>query len=329
MNNKGFTFVELLLTIVVLGIVISIAIPSYTGISKIIRENQRENIIKKIEIAASKYAYDTGDTLIFVDKLVTEGYIDSDDEDDNIKDPINNETMNCYIVEMEKSGDYYKARFVDNTKYDNSGDSEKCDISKLQKTSENVSIQVMNNSSVVSDTNKWLKGSVSLKVLTNNTLVIDCANNRCSWSSSSGSNNIGVDEININNDNGIFNTRYTFQYTVFDSESSSIERHTTSVNLKIDNEAPIIYNDQITVSNRFIYTNSKTVKIKASDGNGSGIAGYYLGINNGTNCASTSIASEYQTNNIFSVNESGEYLICVKDNVGNYGIGTIVINYIN
>ena len=109
MNNKGFTLIELLLTIAILSLMLAIAIPSYTGISNAIRENQRESIIKKIEVAASRYAFDTGETIIFVDKLVTEGYYESDDEEGTIKDPVNNERMNCYIIEMEKESDYYRA----------------------------------------------------------------------------------------------------------------------------------------------------------------------------------------------------------------------------
>ena len=73
MKRNGFTLVELLLSIVILGIIMSLAIPSINSISTAMRESQRKNTIKKIEIAASKYAFDTGETIIFVDKLVTEG----------------------------------------------------------------------------------------------------------------------------------------------------------------------------------------------------------------------------------------------------------------
>ena len=103
----------ILLTIAVLWFIIGIGNPSYSGVSKFIRSNQRKNVIKKIEIAASKYAYDTGKTIIFVDELVTEGYIDSDDEEGNIEDPINMKRMNCYVVEMKKTSDYYNAKFIE------------------------------------------------------------------------------------------------------------------------------------------------------------------------------------------------------------------------
>ena len=323
MNSKGFTLVELLLTIVILGLVIGIAVPSYIGVSKMIRNNQRKNIVEKIEIAASKYAYDTGETIIFVDELVTEGYIESDEEDGTINDPVNNGRMNCYIVEMEKVSDYYNAKFVDGKNYDNGGT---CDLSKLQERSEEIVIQVLNDGNIISNTSNWLKGDVTLKAHSNNTLIIDCTNNKCAWSSSSGASSTGEDEIKITPISGLLETRYTFQYTIYDEESSEVTRYKDTINLKIDNAAPIIYNEQITVSNRYINTSSKVVQLVASDGKGSGILGYYLG-KDIANCNSASI--EFQESSNFTVNENGNYLICVKDNVGNVTASNITINYIS
>lgn len=322
MNNNGFTLIELLVTITILGLIVGIAIPSYNGISSAIRNNQRNNIIEKIEIAASKYAFDTGETIIFVEKLITEGYYDGDTEEGIIKDPLGNGNLNCYIVEMEKVSNYYNATFKDDKNYENNGT---CDLSKLNENSEKLSILV-NGNEYIND--EWLKGNVSLKAYSKNTLVIDCANNRCVWTSSSGAEIRDTDIIELNNVNGILDTKYTFQYTIFDDDSSSIERYTTSISLKVDNSAPVIYVDEIIVSNRFIYTKTKDIKISASDGKGSGINGYFIG-KDITNCNSTSIINSYQSSNSFSINENGKYLICVKDNVGNITTSSININYIS
>ena len=325
MNNKGFTFIELLITIAVLSLLMAITIPSYTGISNLIRENQRNNKISKIEIAASKYAFDTGETIFFVDKLVTEGYLDSDEDNGDIIDPYNNGNMNCYIVESEQKGEYYTSEFRDGKNYNNNADGEKCDLNKLQKITENVTINVLNNSVLVDDLTKWLKGKIELQALTTNSMVFDCINNRCTWTSSSGENKTGIYNIELENASGLLNTRYTFQYTIYND--GNVQRYTTSVPLKIDNEAPVIFQDQIEVSNKFVNTTSKTIRIKATDGNGSGISGYYLGLYNG-NCYDENIASDYKENNVFSVTENGNYLICVKDNVGNFSKYKLKIDYI-
>jgi len=322
MNNKGFTLVELLLTIVILGIVLGITIPGYMSVSKAIKSSSRKNLINKIEIAASKYAFDTNKTMIFVDELVSNGYIDSDDENGNILDPVNNGRMNCYIVEMNKESDYYDAKFIDGKNYDNDGI---CDTDKLIENSEGIDVQVLNNSDIVTNTNNWLKGTVTLSAYSN-TLSINCSLNSCIWTSSGGAS-INGDKITLNNVSGILESKYNFQYTVFDENNSNIKRFNASVNLKIDNEQPVIYNDQITVTNRFINTSTKDVKIVASDGKGSGIVGYFLGITTDS-CNSVSIEDDYQTSNEFTVTENGTYTLCVKDKVGNISSSSLTINYI-
>lgn len=323
--NKGFTLVELLAAIVILSLIVLIAVPSYNRISDAINSNHRKNLISDIEISASKYAFDTSKTMIFVDELVTEGYIESDEEG-NIIDPVNNGRLNCYIVEMNKQGDYYNAKFIDGKNYDNNG---VCDLSKLQESSENVNIEVLNGSEFVSDTSIWLTGSLSLRA-TSNTLAIDCTNNRCSWTSSSGASYTGTDNVILDNISTILETKYTFQYTIYDDNTSEIKRYNQSVNLKIDNESPVIYENEINVTNRFVYTSSKNVTISASDGKGSGISGYYLGLYTGESCNSSNIKSKYQTSNKFTISSNGTYQICVKDNVGNVSsYNSLKINYIS
>jgi len=310
MDNKGFTLVELLMSLVILSLILLIAVPSYNGISNVVRKNQRENKIKNIEIAASKYAFDTGETIIFVDKLVTEGYIESDDEEGNIEDPLNNVRLNCYVVEMEKESDYYNAIFKDNKNYDNNG---VCNLEKLQQDEGEIYIEVLKNGTTI-NTSNWQNGTISLNVYSNS-IDIDCINNKCVWTSSSGASITGKDKITLDNITGTLNTIYTFQYTVYDDDSSEIRRYKSSVNLKIDNEAPTIYENEVSVTNKLIYTNTKSVTISASDDSGSGISGYYLALDNGESCYNEDIS--YQASKKFIINSNGSYLICVKDNVGN------------
>lgn len=328
MNKNGFTLLELLASIVILSLILLIAVPGITNVSEVIRENQRENLIEKIEIAASKYAFDTGKTIIFVDELVREGYIESDKEDNTIEDPLTNKRMNCYVIEMEKTSDYYKATFKSEKNYDNNG---VCDLNKLEEDDTEIIIDVSNSRGSIDNINAWINGSnndITLKALSqSNILDIDCEVNKCVWTSSSGLNKTGTDTVSIDNVSNILNTKYTFQITLYDINTESVKRYTSSVNLKIDNESPTIYDNEIKVTNKFIYTDNKDVTIIADDGKGSGISGYYLDIDTGISCNSTTI--EFKTSNKFTVNKKGTYKICVKDNVGNINSSSLLINYIN
>lgn len=319
MNKRGFTLIELLATIVILAIIIGIAVPSISSVSKAIKERQRENLIERIEIAASKYAFDTKETIIFVDKLVTEGYLESDDEEGNIADPLTTERMNCYIVEMRKKSDYYVATFKEDKNYDTG---ESCDINKLTEDNASINISVAVDGNTITETNSWIKGNIITLNATSDDINIDCASNKCVWTSNKGTNEVGKTELTINN-NTLLESKYTFQLTSY----STSTQYQKSINLKVDNEAPIIYENEINVTNKFIYTDTKKVTISASDGKGSGIQGYYLAKDTGQTCFSTE--NTFQDNNTFTIDSNGTYLICVKDNVGNVSsYSGLTINYI-
>lgn len=317
LNSRGFTLIELLAVIVVIGIIATLAVPSYNTVSLAIKESHRDNIIKEIETKAALYAKDTGKTIIFVDELITEGYIDLTDDGDDIKDPLNDGRMNCYLVEMEKVNDYYKATFIDNNYDSDTG----CDLTKLNEAKEDLQIEVQSGEKI----GDFYKGSVTLKALSS-TLNIDCVSSRCVWTSSSGANYQGLDTININNISGVLKSTYTFQLTKINNETKDILRYTDSINLNIDNESPIIYKDEIYVTDKFINTSSKKVTIEASDGYGSGIAGYSLVLGD-VNCNNINI--EYQQENKFTVTSNGTYTVCVKDKVENTSKTNLVINYIS
>ena len=59
-TKHGFTIIELLITIVVIGILASITIFSYTGIQQQARDSRRDSDIVQLKIAIEKYRADTG-----------------------------------------------------------------------------------------------------------------------------------------------------------------------------------------------------------------------------------------------------------------------------
>ena len=101
MNKKGFTLVELLAVIMLLGIVMSIATLSITSISKKIKDRQFELKKQDIIIAAKKYAESTGIKKVYVDTLIKEGYYTADNSKLEVINPLNrSQTLNCYLIDF-------------------------------------------------------------------------------------------------------------------------------------------------------------------------------------------------------------------------------------
>ena len=314
--KKGFTLVELIATIVILSIVITLSVGALSRYTNSLRKKQHDSLINKIETAASKYAFDTSKELVFVQELIDNGYYELNDDEEKIIDPENNETLNCYVVEMEKQGNYYVANFLKDSKFELANGS--CDTNKLNISDDSIRLQVYIKFDTESsyrpvDPAYWQKGDeVSLSVNTIQNSV-DCNKNECLWLSSSGLREEGSIRVDFKVGN-VSKTKYTFQYSVIDGEK--VTRKSKTIELKIDNEKPILRSEDVIVEDRFIPSENKKVIIDATDGNGSGIIGYYLGT--ATNCNSVA----YQQSNEFTISSKGNYLICVKDKVGN-------VNYIN
>ena len=65
-NKKGFTLMELLSVIVLLGIIITIGLFSISSIRKTILDRQYKNLKTEIELAAEKYYQDTESTIFSI-----------------------------------------------------------------------------------------------------------------------------------------------------------------------------------------------------------------------------------------------------------------------
>ncbi len=100
-NNKGFSLVELLATIVIIGILAGVGIVSYNairaGINEDFYENQKENISLAaqtyLQANTSKRPANVGNTtIIYLSELIDQNYIDP------VKDP---HDVNC-IAEQTK-----------------------------------------------------------------------------------------------------------------------------------------------------------------------------------------------------------------------------------
>lgn len=98
MKNKGFTIVELLATIVLIGIISLVALGSYSGIKKTIMNAQTNNVVSNIESTAIIYSTSRDKTgWIPLSELVENDFIDKTDllRIDAFKDEKNDE---CYLL---------------------------------------------------------------------------------------------------------------------------------------------------------------------------------------------------------------------------------------
>ena len=107
-DKNGFTLIELLGVIVILAIIMTIAIPSATGISNKIKENMYCEKIDFIEEAAKTYGSDIIDSLtstgidITVKQLVEKGYLKKDqDSDPLIVDPRDQTSNELYNMSLK------------------------------------------------------------------------------------------------------------------------------------------------------------------------------------------------------------------------------------
>lgn len=309
MKKKGFTLVELLGVIVILAIITLLAMSGYGKISKNVKEQSYKNLISYIETKAIEYANETGNLLTNVGNLVKLGYIEADDEEGNVKSPIDETILNCHIVSITKDS---------NSLYGKYSEEEECNLNNLIIKNLNLGINVYaTNDNVTKDQkiegNEWTNKNVILEAYIGEKINKEDIN-KITWQS-----NVGHETREINGD---FNSKNEFLITAEQIVNTSyfvtieLKDETTyqaQVQVKIDKQRPIIYETFIEKENEYT-SQDKKMTVTANDGNGSGIYGYYVGTN--PNCNEV----EYNPNNNSSYEtykDNGIYYICVKDNAGN------------
>ena len=297
-NKKGFTLMELLSVIVLLGIIITIGLFSISSIRKAILDRQYKNLKTEIELAAEKYYQDTENTFFYVQTLIDEGYIKTDNSSLNIYSPIDSNIMNCYTINIVDG----KATLDDKNK------NEECNA----EIAGNYEIKIVRENDKTSD--KWYKESEELSAVKSDNSVDDSL--IYTWTTDLNPNTIWDQrEFDLKN---LLNEKGGVINDVFYVQANSVDKSYRSAGkrIKIDTVKPIIDNVNIS-GDQNKWVKQRDVTIKAHD-LGSGIVGYLF--SDKADCSGnfeklTKPQNEFTLKRTFKSN--GEYYFCLIDDAGN------------
>ena len=297
-NKKGFTLMELLSVIVLLGIIITIGLFSISSIRKAILDRQYKNLKTEIELAAEKYYQDTENTFFYVQTLIDEGYIKTDNSSLNIYSPIDSNIMNCYTINIVDG----KATLDDKNK------NEECNA----EIAGNYELKIVRENDKTSD--KWYKESEELSAVKSDNSVDDSL--IYTWTTDLNPNTIWdkrkFDLKNLLSEKGgVINDVFYVQANSVDKSYRSAGKR-----IKIDTVKPIIDNVNIS-GDQNKWVKQRDVTIKAHD-LGSGIVGYLF--SDKADCSGnfeklTKPQNEFTLKRTFKSN--GEYYFCLIDDAGN------------
>ena len=297
-NKKGFTLVELLSVIVLLGIIITIGLFSISSIRKTILDRQYKNLKTEIELAAEKYYQDTENTFFYVQTLIDEGYIKTDNSSLNIYSPIDSKIMNCYTINIVDG----KATIDDKNK------NEECNA----EIAGNYELKIVRENDKTSD--KWYKESEILSAVIKSDNSVDDSL-IYTWTTDLNPNTIWdkrkFDLKNLLNEKGgVINDVFYVQANSVDKSYRSAGKR-----IKIDKVKPII--DSADAGEQNDWVKQRDVTIKAHD-LGSGIVGYLF--SDKADCFGnfeklTKPQNEFTLKRTFKSN--GEYYFCLIDDAGN------------
>ncbi len=329
MQKRGFTLVELIAVIVVLGIIIMLAISTFKNVGDRVKKEAYENKINLIKTKASEYASGTKILVTNVDRLVKKGYMSADNENGDVINPIDGSRMNCKIVTMYKSeGNYYADYVEDESK-------EECDASQIKYDNGYTSIdKYLLNSEELIETSEWTREDNLLILRVNDPEMVPIADiEKIKWETNTSAQEKkgeGEEKFKFVVNNSIVDTTVTATLYLKpkvseneESEESKSERTFTSTTwVKIDKKRPWV-DQKVEIDRPNEWTNyGKEVRITAGD-EGSGVGAYAVieeeEWNNlaGNNKCENASYEEKEGNAYTTRLENGKYYVCVKDKAGN------------
>jgi type IV pilus assembly protein PilA len=277
MNKKGFTLVELLATIVIMGIIIAIAVPSYIHITQSTKEKAYESKKEYIEAKAISYASenDLDPATITVADLINAGYIEAD-SDGKFSNPKGG-YLDCYQITITKNNGEYTAELTsveagNCTVTDNNNLNIMAYPYNLANSTLGVKIEADNwtNQDVILYVDLTALSNKNIKSIKWTSGTID--DNKTIDKDHPITNGVSIDFNKYCNEEKVsasvfLNSKYIVEVTLDDGTVK-----TGSYTVKIDKEKPVVTGN---VDNTWTNGNKK-ITLNGSDGDGSGISGYYV-----------------------------------------------------
>ena len=302
--KKGFTLVEMLAVILILGIIFLIGVPIYQGVRKSTNESIYESKISNVKSKAEKYSSESGTFIYDIRYMIKEGLLTPDNESGEYLDPRTGRDMQCDLVRIE---------LVDESFYANVEETTSCyDIEDLQNMSSVVKIVFYKTSDGdEAYPNGWIRANTVYAGYTvPEGVTVTKATWGGGWNEVNGRLEITASEI-LNVPVNLY-TEFTYNGQPY---SQNVSRK-----VMLDIQSP--YGKPTTTPRTEPTPNLEYIEWRLSDGDGSGVAGHVL--LNETQYA-TKKCSEYTPEEIPGDDktivgeylDNGTYYMCVKDNVGN------------
>lgn len=251
MKKNGFTIVELLATITILSIIMTLGTVCINIVSARILQSNYESKKSLIELKATEYASDTGFLYTNVENLVKEGYLSADDKNDQIINPVTNESMNCLVVQIHNENDNL---------YGTLTEEEECNNDNILQTNIHLGINVIKESDFFRTNDIWTNENVTLEVYFKDLDVKENDVEKIIWET-----NAFKEEREVSNDFRTKNkyfvdvsqiTDTTYYVEVILKDKTKYYAKTT---VKIDKQNPIVYEDEMKVSLKGTLENRESI----------------------------------------------------------------------
>ncbi|MFI3261107.1 MAG: type II secretion system protein, partial [bacterium] len=294
-NKSGFSLIEILAVILVVGVIAGIGTTAYTGIKANILKTEYENLVTKIEIAATEYARDTSLAAVSVYTLIQEGYIASENNG-VIYNPVDEKVLNCQIA----YNTYIAGEYISELKIiEDDAEIDGNTVCEAEFTYIDGQIKITSDSDAIGG---WYKDDVELSFKNEEEKVVT----KYRWTSKTSMFSSEEPTLEINVDTAVD----TIYYLYVEFSDGTFENH--SIVIKIDNVDPIVHD----VSTSSSWTNSnKGIHIESFD-QGSGVSKYYV-VKSSDNVCPSEGYTEYENIEEIEFEENGDYCLYVKDVVGN------------